>query len=460
MVIDVATAAQRSLEFRDRPTFRPTGHKAAFFERDGIYLVDVWTGEKQLLTRDIGDSYGPSWSPDGTTLAYVAVSGPTWFRSRDLKLVTLSGIVKTLVRSGGDFGGSIYSLTWMRPAAGSHFRSAPARKGPALTPNELHSPWSVTSIAADGGRVAYASCGHVFVWTPASMQVVQAEPIASMYPNCPTPNNYVPFRIHTLALAGDRVGWGFVSGNSGQVWAIAEAEIGAEGDVTQLGEELLANGCGVGPGGLGDLTGSGSLLVFSTWRDDLHCPARTLEQQLYRADPGGCPCAQIASAPGPLPPFDVDQGRIVAGGENATEILDRDGHVLVSVPVSPLAAQLSGSHLVVLSHQGSLQDYDAETGALVHSWKLPDVSSGGECGSPHSGSWECHWDAHLFLEDAARGLATYVLDGQVHLLRLATGNDVTFRPGTLARFTADGLVYVDGNSIHLTPFTALPLPAS
>jgi hypothetical protein len=128
--------------------------------------------------------------------------------------------------------------------------------------------------------------------------------------------------------------------------------------------------------------------------------------------------------------------------------------------VSPLAAQLSGSHLVVLSHQGSLQDYDAETGALVHSWKLPDVSSGGECGSPHSGSWECHWDAHLFLEDAARGLATYVLDGQVHLLRLATGNDVTFRPGTLARFTADGLVYVDGNSIHLTPFTALPLPAS
>src|SRR5439155_19951729 len=139
----------------------------------------------------------------------------------------------------------------------------------------------------------------------------------------------------------------------------------------------------------------------------------TIDQQIRRVEPSGCPCPVIASGPGPLAPFDVDAGRIVAGGDYATVLFDAEGKELLSVPVSPLAAQLSGSHLVVLVWR-ELRDYDASSGALLHAWPLPDVSSGGECGSPHSGTWECR-EPRLVLEDAAQGLVTYILDGQVHV---------------------------------------------
>jgi hypothetical protein len=181
----------------------------------------------------------------------------------------------------------------------------------------------------------------------------------------------------------------------------------------------------------------------------------TLEQEIHRVDGRGCPCPVIATSQGPLVPFDVDAGRIVAGGENATVVLDGAGATLVSVPVSPLAAQLSGSDLAVLV-RGQLLVYDVATGTRLHAWTLPDVPSGGECASPHSGTWECG-AAQLVLEDVAHGLAAFVLDGKVHILRLADGVDATVAAGTLARFTDTGLVYADGASLHLVPFERLPI---
>jgi NADPH-dependent 2,4-dienoyl-CoA reductase/sulfur reductase-like enzyme len=61
------------------------------------------------------------------------------------------------------------------------------------------------------------------------------------------------------------------------------------------------------------------------------------------------------------------------------------------------------------------------------------------------------------LEDVARGLAVYVLDGEVHLLRLRDGADRVVAAGTLARFMDTGLVYADGARIRMTPFARLPL---
>jgi hypothetical protein len=229
---------------------------------------------------------------------------------------------------------------------------------------------------------------------------------------------------------------------------------------------VSVNGCAVGRGGLGDLVGSTGALVYSTWADDLGCPARTLEQQIDRVDGVGCPCPVIASSPGPLVPFDVDEARIVAGGENATVIDDSNGKQLLTVPVSPLAAQLAGSNLVILV-QGHLLVYDATTGARLHDWPLPSVPSGSECASPHYGTWECSrnltpsslsaTNAQLILEDAAHDLATYVLNGTVHVVQLQSGRDMTVGKGTLARFMNQGLVYADGAALHLVPFARLPL---
>jgi hypothetical protein len=51
----------------------------------------------------------------------------------------------------------------------------------------------------------------------------------------------------------------------------------------------------------------------------------------------------------------------------------------------------------------------------------------------------------------------YVLDGQVHLLRLSDGANVFAAPGSLARFTDTGLVYAAGSSLRLVPYDQLPL---
>jgi hypothetical protein len=60
---------------------------------------------------------------------------------------------------------------------------------------------------------------------------------------------------------------------------------------------------------------------------------------------------------------------------------------------------------------------------------------------------------HLF----THGLAAYIYNGQVHLLRLSDGADRIVGYGTLARFMNAGLVYADGARIQLTPYNQLPL---
>jgi hypothetical protein len=56
----------------------------------------------------------------------------------------------------------------------------------------------------------------------------------------------------------------------------------------------------------------------------------TTRAGVERVDPGGCPCTEIASSPGPLIAADVDDDRIVAYGERQTLVFDRDGKVLIA----------------------------------------------------------------------------------------------------------------------------------
>lgn len=90
-------------------------------------------------------------------------------------------------------------------------------------------------------------------------------------------------------------------------------------------------------------------------------------------------------------------------------------------------------------------------GTLQHTWPLPDVPSGAQC------QLRCRDAPRLVLQDVAGGLAAYVLDGKVHVLRLADGADAVVASGTLARFMDEGLVYTDGWRLHLVTFDRLPL---
>jgi hypothetical protein len=178
------------------------------------------------------------------------------------------------------------------------------------------------------------------------------------------------------------------------------------------------------------------------------------EQSVERVDPGGCPCPVLSSSPGPYTLLDVDTGRIVVSGLNETRVLAANGTILLSLAAPTLAAQLSGSDLVLVTG-GELRDYDAASGALRATWPLPAQPAGHDCdlfGDP-----TCLPPAKLVLGDVGHGLAAYVLDGRVHLLRLADGADRVVGAGTLARFMDAGLVFADGARIRLVPYDRLPL---
>lgn len=428
------------------------GHVLTFDGLHGLELYDADTQSRRNLISEHGSQI--VWSPDDRSVAFVVDMGWPMFFGGDVQIAaTASGRVRTVLHGSGDFGGYAGGLSWTVPSGKPRYRLAVPRHAAIISPLELEAPWPIGRLVADGRRVAYTTCGRLFVWTPATGSLTQPEPDASLTPKCSTPGDYDPFEIYDLALAGDRLALGGRDGNMVQRWLLFQETLDAPGRLQQVASGGGYAGCTVGPSGLGDLVGSGDLVVFSRWEEGLQ-PAQcgvALKQAIYRLDPGGCPCPEIASSPGPLQPADVNQGRIVAFGTNATVILDRNGTQLLTVPVAARAAQLSGSQLVVLV-QGQLREYEATSGALLHASSLPNVTAGGLCGSPHP--WSC-LQAGLKLQDVAAGRAVYVLDGRVHVLRLGSSADTTVGAGTIARFMDDGLVYADGARIHLVPFSQL-----
>jgi hypothetical protein len=457
-VIDVATGAGRTLGGfygSDHP-WSPTGHRLVLDGEQGVAVHDPVANTTTLVSPEHRRNL--VWSPDGRSLAYVARTFTTGYNvGGDLVVANTSGAVRTVVAAAGDYGGAMTGLAWTKSQKKLRYRPAAARVIAQTSPNQLVAPWAIDRLAADGGRVAYVSCGHVFVWTPSTSQVRQTEGIASLAPRCTTPGDYVAFQIYGLALDGDRIAYAHITGNMGQTWSLDAGSFTATPMMSQLAIKYGANGCTEGENGLGSVVGGGGVLAYSTWHDRFApaCTGDIIEQRIHRVDSGVCPCPVISSSPGPLVPFDADAGRILAGGVNDTLLLDSDGRQLRSIPVSPLAAQLSGSDIVILV-PGALRHFDATTGAARHTWRLPDVPSSGECGRPHGRGWECR-QARLVLQDVAHGLVAYVLDAQVHLLRLVDGMDAVVSPGSRARFIDSGLVYADGARLRHVPFAELPL---
>ena len=447
---EVTTDSARAL------AWSPDGRRLAFVATDGrLRIATVASG----AIRDIGvgGAAGFAWSPDSRSLAYGVDTGTTtdFGESVDVRVTTLSGVTRTAVAAAGAFGGAIRGFAWTRPSPKIRYRRPTSRTLALISPDRLDAPWPIERIASDGSRVAYVACGHVFVWTPSAGRVVQRETTTSLSPACVSPGYYTSYKLYSLALAGDRIAYGTVFGGIGRVWWLGGTR--APGETFSLGDGHSTNGPAYGDV-VGELAGSADLLVFSTWTETFGPTpgtALTTTQDVRRAGPSGCPCPTIASTPGAFVPFDVDDGRVLAGGDNETWLLDESATRLLSIPVSARAAKLSGRDLVLVV-RGELRHYDVVTGALLHVWPLPDVAVGRECGSPNTNRCVSS-QSQVVLGDARRGLVTYVLDGQVHVLRLADGVDVLVGAGTLARFIDAGLVYVDGARLQLVSFDRLPL---
>jgi Tol biopolymer transport system component len=457
VAVDV-TDGQRTYRFAAStvPAWSPDSRLIAFTAADGIRVGDLRTGRSRRLTRDRG--FHLAWSPEGRSLAYIrgSVDRLGHVRSGALRTVTLSGRVTTLVVPDRAHGGRMVSLAWARPPASLRYRTPEPTPTKRVSADGVLAEWPIERIAADGDRVAYVACGRVFVWTRASGALVELEPGLPVSPSgrrCSSHVDYVAFWIYSLAVAGDRVVWGERSGNAGQQIWLGGAVLAPQPRRFSLGRAFGANGAPWSPG-LGHAVGSGSLLVFGSGREtSVSDPAYrivTTEQTVHRIGPDGCPCASVATSPGPLISADVDDDRIVVYGDNETLLLDRNGMARLSIPFSPRAAQLADRDLVLLD-RGELRHYDADSGAHEHTWPLPDVASGAPSGWPRN-----HGLPRLVLQDAARGLVAYVLDGDVHVLRLADGADTVVAQGTAAGFMDSGLVYAEGTRLHYVPFGRLP----
>jgi WD40-like Beta Propeller Repeat len=419
--------------------FAPKGRQLAFTLGGEIHLLDTRTLHVRTLRVQGQDL---AWSPDGRSLLYVQGGESTnsdAIATGDVRTVTPSGHVRTVVSAAKPYGGQIVSAAWTTPARGGRYRAPEQVDG-------VFAGGPVQELAADGGRVAFIACGGVSAWTPATGDLVT---VASPG-ECRAP--FSRGHVYSLGLAGDRVAWVEKGWGLCFYWTAHEATLGASPIDLGTGSGCLGD---APPAGLGTTVGAGSLLVESAWK--LHFDSGSAvvdEQSVERIDPGGCPCPVLSSSPGPYTPLDVDAGRIAVSGLNETRVLAADGTILLSLPVPTLAAQLSGSDLV-LAAGGELRVYDAMTGALRAAWPLPAQPAGHDCdlfGDP-----TCRRPARLKLGDVAHGLAAYVLDGQVHLLRLADGADRLVGFGTIARFTDSGLAFADGARIRLVPYDRLPL---
>jgi WD40 repeat protein len=422
------------------PTWSPDSRFLASADTDGIHVLDVRSGKQWLLTHDVG--FNLAWSPDSRLLAYL--HGPSRWSTRgpgepisrdDLRTVTLSGSVRVVVAADGAYGGPIASFAWTRTAKGVRYQPPAALDG-------VYSGWQVTALAADGGRVAYATCEGIFVWDSQTGGQVQVETPVHSEPCDPAgepPDDVV------LALAGDRVAYATSHGGNLSIWELGGATLGPTTQTFALGAGTNTC-CLPWP----EVAGAGGLVVFDS-RTSLTPSSRTLDWQIHRVDGAGCPCTTIAEFQHPdgylqaVHLDDVDANRILVDRPDYLRILDPNGTTLLALSLRPLQAALSGPDLV--AHvPGELRDYDATTGALRHSWQIPSPSTTVNTGPT--------------LDDAANGLAVYSYDNQVHqvhLLRLTDGADSTVGPGKLARFMDTGLVYATGTRIHLIPWAKLPL---
>jgi WD40-like Beta Propeller Repeat len=445
----------------------PDGRRLAVESRAGLRVLDTKTRRSRWIATDLGfgptpPSYavdaglGLAWSPDSQRLAYVTgkqtrYSAAWGITPGNLMTATLAGRIRTVIARDRPYGGRILAVAWTHAPRELRYRTADDPEG-----NALLAPGSIQRLAADGSRVAFIACDRLEVWTPSTGEIDRRgdddPPDACAYRDLTG-----RYFVYDLALAGDRVMYALMEGcNSIRLTLHLQRLESLE----ETAVDTSFGNCGNAfSAAFGRLAGAGDLLVFGEWHERYAPDEQPSDQYpvisavIRRVDGGACPCPAIASTGGPLYPADVNGGRIVAFGDNQTLVFDRDGQVLASLPVSPDAAQLSVNDLVLVV-RGQLRHYDVRGASPLHTWPLANVPSGAVCG------WiRCTPRPNLVLDDAARGLVAYTVDGQLHLLRLADGADSIVGQASVARFMDAGLVYADGARLRLVTFAKLPLRA-
>jgi Tol biopolymer transport system component len=375
-------------------------------EPSRILLVDVVTGTSHGLTSpEFGEgSDSPSWSPDGSRIAYERDRFRGNRSDHDIWVVDRDGTGKLEVTYAFPLGTSASQAEWVPRLA----RIEPdVEIGPTvsvLPRHVLKMTTSAETLATDKTHAAFA--GTEFgVWS------VQTGRLRRIPGRCEI--------LRDLAIAGTRLAWVCREEGASFVHEWLQTATLARSrpvDVVHVNYSGLA------------VAGSGSLMIFSTGR------------KIWRLDGRQKHLVRIERTV--VWPRSVDAGRaLLELKDGSLAAIGANGRLIRRFRFAqrPLAAELTGENLVVVgAMQGAprLQLYRLSDSKRVRSWPTtgdtPDLQS-------------------------ARGrFAVYVVGIAIHLIDLLTGDVVILRfpqqAGTTnARLVPAGLVYSYGEAYSERP---------
>ena len=341
----------------------------------------------------------------------------------------------------------------------------------APAPRTLRTTTQVTGLAMDGPNVAVATawarghCERVVAWNPLRPS------LKALGRTTPCDETSTGRGIIYQAISGQRVAWIWDGGGNSHDSVLWTASL----DKPQTTHRLLmaTRSIDSGAGGyVGDLRGSGSLLVYGTWNvcdqgepASDPCPAGVtpgtiFNSRLWRID-GTSTKKLIASAPDELAPVAVSAGRILlARGDGSVEVRNPDGSIVSTLALDQpvLQATLGPKNVILAVRQFAtpplkarlvFQVYDLQ-GELVRTLTPPlaaQTLGAQRCSFPTGSSQSACLTpyARLRFSDADATRLVYVLDRTVHVMRLADGKDTTYgtalRAPVFAQLEPAGLVY-------------------
>jgi hypothetical protein len=308
----------------------------------------------------------------------------------------------------------------------------------------------VLSLAADGDRAAFIvegrvkECWSVMVWQPTRRRIHRLQSAAACESNDRPNRRGLP----TVALAGTRAAWHWISGGNTLETIISSATLARPKPVWLA---YGAAGDGVAGSFVRQPIGDGSLLAFTS---EMRChpdygdgcppgrqPGDITEATVWRVGGNGrCSspvssspvrCSVVAKADSELSVLAVDAGRIAVRTETGLRLVTAAGRVLRDIDVKPQAAALSGNRLAVRT-ASAVEVYDTENGDRLDRLSVPKA---------------------VRLEDLDGDILVTAWGGTVTLRRLGDGSTTRIGAGRtgLAQLERAGLFVASARRVTFIP---------
>ena len=290
-----------------------------------------------------------------------------------------------------------------------------------LADRQIQTHWRISAIGMDGRRVAFAvhdptdRCDVVKFWTPPWHFVARVT-----HPSAATClSHHRPGGVTNVATAGERLVWTTRYGNTTRV--LAASTIGCK-------EWVVARPAAGAP--VAALAGDGDVLAYALRGSGSAASPGTVGL----IDPGEWYGEVLSRSPAEVAAISVDSDRVATLYRDGTvTVMGESGDLVSSFDAGRARAVALRESAVAVLRSGRLDVYNAETGLLTHSWRVP---------------------ANARTVDLQYGIAVIAAGGDVFALNVATGRAARLlhvqgraaaqieSPGAVVQFNVGGRGYL------------------